>query len=241
MKIYQNGNNWIIEDQLNEELVKKITTITDAIQRTPSYFGTPITVIDENLNNFPKLKKSYSSQRKNAEQYWLIKKDKDNDFYFQNKNFENIKKEYKVNILNRLKKSNLLRQNLKSLDIDIKNCWTVVGKENSFHTPHFHNYGLVSGISTLLYLNVPESNIENLPENNLFLIMNSGPNNEFYNSNPKIISINPEVGKLLIFPDWIIHGTHPQTKGIRQTFNIDYYFTFDGDNKKILNNNLNYA
>jgi hypothetical protein len=66
--------------------------------------------------------------------------------------------------------------------------------------------------------------------------MNSGPNNVFYHSNSKIIHINPEVGKLLIFPDWIIHGTYPQTKGIRQTFNVDYHFIFDEKPK----NNLKY-
>ena len=40
--------------------------------------------------------------------------------------------------------------------------------------------------------------------------------------NVSYLHINPEVGKLLIFPDWILHGTYPQTKGIRQSFNIDY-------------------
>jgi hypothetical protein len=222
MKIYENGNNWIIEDQLDKGLVEKIKNL-----------------VNLNLKDFLRKKEGYSTTGKNAEQYWLIKQDC--NFYFKNKNFRDIEKDYKTNVLNRLKKSNLLNEKLKYLELDNNNCWSVVGEEYSFHTPHFHNNAMQDGISTVLYLNVPESNVENSPENNLFLIMNSESNSLFYNSNPKIININPEVGKLLIFPDWIIHGTNPQTKGIRQTFNIDYRFTFDSNNKKILNNNLNYA
>jgi hypothetical protein len=220
MKIYENGNNWVIEDQLDNKLVEKITN-----------------TINENLNNLLKLKKGYSTTGKNAEQYWLIKQD--SNFYFKNKDFEDIKKEYRNNVLNRLKKSNLLNENIKNLDIDSRGSWSVIGEENSFHSAHFHNNGdgEFSGITTVLYLNVPESNTKNSCENNLFLIMNSDKNNRFYYSNPKVIDINPEVGKLLIFPDWIIHGSYPSTKGIRQTFNVDYYFTFKEENKKILNYN----
>jgi hypothetical protein len=218
MKIYENGDNWIIEDQLDKNLVKKIKNL-----------------VNLNLKDLLKLKKGYSTTGKNAEQYWLIKKD--SNFYFKNKDFEDIKKEYKNNVLNRLKKSNLLNENIKNLDIDNKNSWSVIGEENSFHSAHFHNNGEFCGISTVLYLNIPESNVENSCENNLFLIMNSGPNNRFYLSNQKIIDINPKVGKLLIFPDWIIHGTYPQTKGIRQTFNIDYHFIFEEKNKKIFKYN----
>ena len=50
------------------------------------------------------------------------------------------------------------------------------------------------------------------------------------------MTINPEVGKLLIFPDWVLHGTYPQTKGTRQTLNVDYKLTFE-ENKK---NKFNY-
>ena len=217
MKIYENGSNWVIEDQLNEDLVKKINNL-----------------IDENLNILLKLKEGYSTTGKNAEQYWLIK---NNDFYFKNKDFEDIKIDYKSQILNRLKKSNILNEKIqKNISLENKNCWSVIGEENSYHTPHFHNNGNFDGISTLTYLKVPQTNVEDEPENNLFLLMNADANNNFYHNNPKIININPSIGKLLIFPDWIIHGTCPQSKGIRQTFNIDYHFIH-----KKQNNNLNYA
>lgn len=62
-------------------------------------------------------------------------------------------------------------------------------------------------------------------------------NNILYNNRPKLIDINPEVGKLLIFPSWIIHGTCPQTKGTRQTFNLDFTFF----NKEYNKNKINYT
>ena len=216
MKIYENGSNWVIEDQLNEDLVKKINNL-----------------IDENLNSLLKSKNGYSTKGKNVEQYWLIK---NNDFYFKNKNFENINIDFKSQIFNRLKKSNILNEKiLEKIDLENQGCWSVIGEENSYHSPHFHNKGDGCSISTLVYLKVPETNIEDESENNLYLIMNSGSNNQLYH-NTNYIMINPIVGKLLIFPDWIIHGTCPQSKGIRQTFNIDYNFIH-----KEQNNNLNYA
>lgn len=222
MKIYENGKNWLIEDQLDFDLVKKINDL-----------------LDNNLNNLLKIKKGYSTRGENAQQYWLIKKDNENNFYFQNKDFENIELEYRSKVLNRLKKSNILKENNQDkLLLRSKNCWAVIGEENSYHIPHFHNEGSFSGVSTLVYLKVPETNDDNMWENNLFLIMNSSANNEFYYEKPKIITINPVVGKILIFPDWIIHGTCPQTKGIRQTFNIDYYFDYRKDEKI---NKLNYV
>jgi len=218
MKIYENGSNWIIEDQLDNKLVEKITNN-----------------INENLNNLLKLKKGLSTTGKNAEQYWLI--NPNSNFYFKNKDFEDIKKEYKDNVLNRLKKSNLLNEKIKNIDIAANTSWSVIGEENSFHTTHSHCNNGINGVSTVLYLNVPKSNLETSPENNIFLIMNSGLNYRLYHCKPKVIHINPVVGKLLIIPDWIVHGTYPQTKGIRQTFNIDYHFIFEKKTKKILKYN----
>ena len=223
MKIYENGKNWLIEDQLDSNLVKKINDL-----------------IDNNLNNLLKLKKGYSTSGEDAHQYWLIKKDGNSNFCFQSREFENIESEYRSNVLNRLKKSDILNANKQEdLILKSKNCWTVIGEEHSYHIPHFHNEGFSNGISTLIYLKVPETNEIDRWENNLFLIMNSNANNEFYSQKPKTITINPVVGKILIFPDWIIHGTCPQTEGIRQTFNIDYHLEYE-ENKKD-NHCINYA
>jgi len=206
MKIYENGLNWIIEDQLDETIVEKISNL-----------------INDNSNDFPNLKEGFSTTGKNSEQYWLRKPDE--DYCYKSKIFENIEKQYKFQILNRLKISGVLKPKiLKNIDIKSENCWTIIGEENSYHTPHFHSDGDGETISTVLYLRVPETNIEDEPDNNLYLIMNSGPKTRLYLNKPKYLTINPEVGKMLIFPDWIIHGTCPQSRGIRQTFNMDYSF-----------------
>lgn len=217
MKIYENGSNWVIEDQLDEKIVEKINNL-----------------IDKNLDNLLKDKEGYSTTGKNAEQYWLIK---NKEFYLKNEIFENIKNEYKLQILNRLKKSNLLDDKIQN-SIDIKNssCWTVIAEKGSYHTPHNHN-GIGYGISTVLYLKVPETNIEDEPDNNLYMIMNSGRDSQFYYNLPNLIMINPTVGKLLIFPHWIIHGTLPQSEGIRQTFNLEYIFVGKTENNNILKYN----
>lgn len=207
MKIYINNRNWLIEDQLDKNLVDSMRDI-----------------VNNNLNDFLKLKKGYSTNGENAEQYWIEKGTP--HLYFDNEEFQKIKKDYKNEILKRLKKSELLCEDVSNnLDIDNQSCWTVIGEENSFHTAHCHNGGSSNGISTVLYLNVPETNMEGDPKNNIFLIMNSDSNSATYRCNPSVIDINPRVGKLLIFPEWIIHGTYPQSKGVRQTFNMDYYFT----------------
>ena len=106
--------------------------------------------------------------------------------------------------------------------------WTVVGEEGSYHTIHNHivkGRGGMGGISTVLYLNIPESVHKN-KSNSIFLVLHADPSSHYINHPcPSLFNIEPEVGTLLIFPPHIPHGTYPQTKGIRQTFNIDYNFS----------------
>ena len=142
-------------------------------------------------------------------------------------------------ILNRIKAADLFDEKTKEdIDLNQHNAWSMIGEENSYHTMHCHNEGSFDGISTLVYLEVPGTNIEDEPENNLFLATYVGPKNSYYYENTPTLDINPEVGKLLIFPDWLPHGTYPQTKGIRQTFNIDYRIV--RANKKDKSKNFSY-
>jgi hypothetical protein len=213
MKIYINDNCWVIEDFLNTELVNEIKNI-----------------IKKNLNNLYKNKKDYSTKGKNSEQYWII--NRKNNFFINDPMFCEFEKKYNNEIIDRIKSVNLFYEKIKSeIYLSAINAWSVIGEENSYHTIHYHNDGYFDGISTLLYLEVPKENCDDEPENNIYLVTNSGVKNPFYNQNQNILSINPEVGKLLIFPDWVLHGTYPQTKGIRQSFNIDY--------KIVLKNNKN--
>ena len=103
----------------------------------------------------------------------------------------------------------------------------MIGEEGSYHTIHNHAGGRMDGISVVLYLNVPESK-HNDDSNSIFLVLHTDPSSNFITQGcPSLYHIKPEVGKVLIFPHHIPHGTYPQTKGIRQTFNIDYDIFFN--------------
>jgi len=219
MKVFESKDCWVIEDYLDDNLMSKIKTI-----------------IQENLSNLYKNKEGYSTTGKNAEQYWLIKQ-KDN-FLIKDSKFYDFEKEYKNQISNRIKSSDLFDEEINEyIDLNCMNAWSVIGEENSYHTIHEHG-GHFHGISTVFYLEVPETNVEDDPENNIFLAMSTRPRSFFYHEDTSCLEINPEVGKLLIFPSWLLHGTYPQTKGIRQTFNIDYRIV--PANKKDKSKNFSY-
>lgn len=205
MNIVEYGNNWIIEDQLDDELLNDIKNF-----------------FNKNLDFLYNDKEGYSTTGDNAEQYWVEKKG-EKPFYFKDKEYEDIERRFREGIHGRLKSASLLKND----DIQIRQstAWTVIGEEGSYHTIHTHGDGLTVGVSVVLYLNVPESEDKN-KSNNIFLVLHADPSSHFVNQScTGTCQITPEVGKVLIFPPHIPHGTYPQTKGIRQTFNIDYEFS----------------
>ncbi len=204
LKLYCNRDTWVIQHYLDEDLLKKIKTF-----------------IQDNLDEFIEDTEGYSTTGIDSRQYWLINK-KRNAFY-EHPKFHEIMDEFTLKILNRIKKTGLF---VKEGEENIKLCplsaWSVIGEEGSYHRCHDHG-GDIHGISTLLYLEVPENNKESEPENSLYMITHVGPRSHMIKNTSYSLEINPEVGKLLIFPNWIPHGTYPQTKGIRQTFNANFY------------------
>jgi hypothetical protein len=106
----------------------------------------------------------------------------------------------------------LIENNILKIENNLnhKASWTVYGQEGSYHTTHNHSQkGFESKISTVLYLDCPKS------------YSHSGLFYAFFRSN-EIILKEPEIGKLIIFPSWIYHGTYPQPKGLRHTLSIDF-------------------
>ena len=204
MNFIQNGNNWLIEDQLDDQLVNDI-----------KYF------FDKNLDFLHEDSKDYSTTG-NAKQFWIEKRGR-KPFRYKTKESENIERRFRKQIYERLKAVSFLKNN--DIQLYQRTLWTVIGEEGSYHTIHNHGDGKMDEISTVLYLNVPESKYEG-KSNSICLILHTNPSNHFIaNSCPGIYHITPKVGKLLIFPHHIPHGTYPQTKGIRQTFNVDYSFS----------------
>ena len=203
MNIIEYGNNWLIEDKLDNELLNDIKCF-----------------FDKNLKDLYCDNKGYSTTGDNAQQYWIEKKG-EKPFYYKNKEYEEIEQRFREGIYGRLKAASLL----KSDDIQLRQgtAWTVIGEEGSYHTIHNHADGRMEGISVVLYLNVPDSEDHS---NCIFLVLHTDPSSHFINQGcPSVYHIEPEVGKVLIFPYNIPHGTYPQTKGTRQTFNIDYHFS----------------
>jgi len=216
MNIIEYGTSWLIEDQLNTELLNEIKDF-----------------FDNHLEFLYKDKEGYSTTGNNAEQYWIEKKG-EKQFYYKNQEYENIEQKFRKEIHERLKAASLLRKD--EIELKQNTAWTVIGEEGSYHTVHTHSDSRMDGIVTVLYLNVPTSN--SIFDITLFLVLHTDQSSHFISQScPNIKHINPKVGKLLIFPNHIPHGTYPQTKGIRQTFNVDYLFQY----KQKSQNNINYA
>jgi hypothetical protein len=111
-------------------------------------------------------------------------------------------------IKNQLKKIN------KDMDYNLVAAWTVIGKENSYHTVHRHNEANLNHIATVLYLNVPESNMHQ--SGDFYYLVNDN------NNNISCETITPKKGTLIIMPIDLLHGSYPQSKGTRQTLNMDF-------------------
>jgi len=92
--------------------------------------------------------------------------------------------------------------------LDLLSVWTVLGYEDSFHKVHLHSKE-EDLISTVSYLAVNEYD-ENKP-GSFFAIIDD-----------QVYLKNPKVGDMIIIPSNVLHGTFPQGKGLRQTFNADF-------------------
>jgi hypothetical protein len=111
--------------------------------------------------------------------------------------FEQLLKNDIINIQNKLTKTSI---------------WTVIGQKGSYHIAHNHTKMVnkfIPHVSCVLYLETP-------PEK-LF----SGLFYTFFRTN-EIIVKPPKIGKMLIFPVWMFHGTYPQEQGTRHTVNFSF-------------------
>ena len=100
-------------------------------------------------------------------------------------------------------------QQSKCQDLSLLASWSVYGNHGGYHTIHRHNDVDCDDISTVLYLSVSENDIHN-------------PGSFFAIINNNVVTHQPGVGDLLIFPVGILHGTYPQGNGLRQTLSNDF-------------------
>jgi hypothetical protein len=148
----------------------------------------------ENISNL-------STKGKKSIQYTLT-----NEFNKEN-NLIKIK-----NLIETLIKKNLNKNFNINCDLKLMSAWTVLGKENSYHTVHNHNKKNLNYVSTVTYLNVPKK------DKGLFYYFFQNEENLEH----KIIE--PNKNMVIIMPSWIYHGVYPQGKGLRQTLNLDFEY-----------------
>ena len=146
-------------------------------------------------NNLPNDVSGKSTTGEGSTQYALLN-------YSSNEVFEGLKNIIRALLIdnNKIKKE----QNIRMLS-----AWTAVGVENTFHRIHRHNNVGLNHISTVAYLSISD-NTPNKP-GSFYAIVNN-----------ECMELNLNLGDLLIFPVWVIHGSYPQGGGIRQTLNMDF-------------------
>ena len=200
--IYEHGDNWLIRAMLDTELVDRLDGL-----------------VDRDIDGFVADKDNYTCKGDAVQQYWLQRHDGN---YISKQDLADAVSAL-GQIVGKLCVSAELFDSSALNTLRPDGIWTVKGDEGSFHTIHQHNgKGSVLGISTVLYLNVPETNDDEKPENNVYFVMNSSAQTPFSASQSRVITHSPKRGELFVFPNWLLHGTYPQSKGLRQTFNADY-------------------
>jgi len=130
---------------------------------------------------------------------------------------KNLSKELIKNIKIYLEKSDIK----KIKEIKIINLWVVKQFKNEYNPIHYHD-GQLSGVG---YLKIPKNMSENkLIKNKKFktngtIDFINGQNNFLSKS---IYNLNPKLGELLIFPNYLMHTAYPfNVDGERRSFSFN--------------------
>ena len=133
-----------------------------------------------------------------------------------------ISKELTKNIKIYLKKSNVN----KIKDIKIINLWIVRQFKNEYNPIHYHE-GQLSGVG---YLKIPKNMNQNKMLKNKKIATNgtidfiNGQKNFLSNS---IYNLNPKLGDLVIFPNYLMHTAYPfNIDGERRSFSFNAKIIF---------------
>lgn len=198
-QFYQKGINWIIESYLDKDSVEQLKK-----------------EINSNLDLLHKNTYSSALQGKNSTQYWIYDHQVHPKFF--NQKFTELMYHLKDGVNDALVSYNLT----KNTSIKFESAWSIIGDKNTYC--RIHNHPNIDGVSSVLYLQVPEVVKEedlNSPQGQIYFVLNSDNSTDDLDS--QVIHITPEVGKLLIFPNWLLHGTYPQMEGARQTLNTNLF------------------
>ena len=135
---------------------------------------------------------------------------------------KNLLKELKKNI-----KEYLIKSEVSSIkDIQIINVWVIKQFKNEYNPIHYHE-GQVSGVG---YLRIPK----NMNQNKMVVNKKIKTNGtiDFVNGQKNFLSksiynLNPKVGDLLIFPNYLMHSAYPfNVDGERRSFSFNAKISF---------------
>jgi tetratricopeptide (TPR) repeat protein len=94
--------------------------------------------------------------------------------------------------------------------------WSVRLRDGGYHTNHVHPHGW---ISSALYIALPELR-EHEPAESGWLVLGEPPPNLGVELAPHA-KVEPQPGRLVLFPSWMWHGTRPFAEGERMTVAFD--------------------
>ena len=135
---------------------------------------------------------------------------------------KNLSKELIINIKNYLEQSDV--KNIK--EIKIINLWAVRQFKNEYNPIHYHN-GQLSGVG---YLKIPKNMNQNKMVKNKKIKTNGTI--DFINGQKSFLSksiynLNPKVGDLVLFPNYLMHTAYPfNVDGERRSFSFNVKIEF---------------
>ena len=135
---------------------------------------------------------------------------------------KNLSKELIQNIKKYLQVSGV--PNIK--EVKIINLWVVRQFKNEYNPIHYHN-GQLSGVG---YLKIPKNMNQNKVVKNKKVKTNGTI--DFINGQKNFLSksiynLNPKIGDLLIFPNYLMHAAYPfNVDGERRSFSFNAKITF---------------
>ena len=127
---------------------------------------------------------------------------------------KNIKSYLKVSEINKIK------------EIKIINLWIVKQLKNEYNPIHYHD-GQLSGVG---YLKIPKNMNQNKMVKNKKIMTNGTI--DFINGQKNFLSesiynLNPKLGDLVIFPNYLMHTAYPfNVDGERRSFSFNVKITF---------------
>jgi uncharacterized protein (TIGR02466 family) len=137
-----------------------------------------------------------------------------------------IKKNLSKELIKNIKKYLEVSGVPKIKEVKIINLWVVRQFKNEYNPIHYHN-GQLSGVG---YLKIPKNMNQNKVVKNKKVKTNGTI--DFINGQKNFLSksiynLNPKIGDLLIFPNYLMHAAYPfNVDGERRSFSFNAKITF---------------